>query len=79
MAMTYGSIDKSNETYYVTFLWGKMHEDTPKVYKFKTEGERNAFINGANAGCGWDSFDYKEHNKPKTFKLSDFDNYTGEE
>jgi hypothetical protein len=68
-------------TYYVTVLWGEfpMEGDTPDTYKFCTEAERNAFTLGLDEACGWHGHDYRIHDKPKKFKLTDFYNYEEEE
>ena len=62
---------------YLTFLWGEdpvEEEQTPKTYTFKNESEREAFLKGVSECEGWMRYDYFPHEKPHTFKLTDFNN-----
>ena len=67
-------------TYYITILWGEtpMKGDMTDTYEFCTEAERNAFIQGIEIAGGWGGYGYRTHDKPKKFKLTDFDNYEEE-
>ena len=61
---------------YLTFLWGEdpVEEHSLKTYTFKNEGEREAFLKGVSECEVWVGYDYFPHEKPHTFKLTDFNN-----
>jgi hypothetical protein len=67
--------------YYVTVLWGEtpMKGDTPATYEFCTKDERACFSYGIEEAIGWNNCEWIVHDKPKKFKLTDFDNYEEEE
>ena len=65
--------------YFITILWGadpKGHNQKPITYVFFTEDEREAFINGMHAMDGWETYSAHIHDYPKTFDVTDFDNWS---
>ena len=64
--------------YYLTILWGadpRGHNQKPITYMFFSNQERNAFIDGMNNMNGWEKYDLHFHDEPKTFDVTDFDNW----
>tara|TARA_R100001230_G_C5679047_1_gene185388 strand:- start:1393 stop:1788 length:396 start_codon:yes stop_codon:yes gene_type:complete len=64
--------------YFITILWGadpKGHNQKPITYAFFSKDERSAFIDGMNAMDGWEKYDAHIHDEPKTFDVTDFDNW----
>jgi len=67
--------------HYITILWGEEPEPDAKpiTYIFNTKNEGMAFLNGIWEGINgaWDGYEYHHHDKPKTFKNEEFNNWKG--